>query len=181
MTALSSSQNNLNLLAQNNFLYRKERCPTVAFFTQRASLPGITLASVNEYTPFSTIPQPGDNVKFSPLSFDFKVDEDLKNYFEIVDWVFALGRTKNSKQLEDYLTIDKKPHSSITLLILDGQKIPHYNITYNDCIPVSLTSLNFNVDDNDVKYITATASFVYSYYEYEKLYSEGDYEKVEIE
>ena len=87
--------NQLNVISfQTNFL----RMPMVDYFCQRVSIPGITSSSIVQTTPFADVPIEGDHLVFEDLSLDFIVDEDLKNYIEIFDWLKAIGFPDNFEQ-----------------------------------------------------------------------------------
>lgn len=176
MSAIANSPKNLNLLAQNNFLYEIDRCPGVAYFAKNVELPGMLIGHAEENNPFSAIPLPGDSISFETLSVTFLVDEDLNNYFSIVDWIYGLAGPANFVQRQKFLEDKGEPHSEITLLIMDAQKRTRYSIRYNDCLPASISKLSLVTDNTGVEYQTATATFVYSYYEYEKLYDYGLHE-----
>jgi hypothetical protein len=180
MTAIKNSPRNLNMLAQNNFLYQIERCPGVAYFSRNVELPGMTLTHARENTPFATIPVSGDNISFGTLSITFLVDEDLNNYFSIVDWLYGLAGPVDFVQRQKFIEEKGKPHSEITLLIMDQQKKTHYSVRYSDCLPTSISNLSLVTDNTTTEYQTATATFVYSYYDYEKLYDYGLQESQEI-
>jgi hypothetical protein len=47
--------------------------------------------------------------------------------------------------------------------------MPNYEVVYIDGYPVALTDLNFNTVDSDVNFISATASFKYTYYTITKI------------
>ena len=61
--------------------------PSVSEWVQSVSVPGITLGEANIETPFVRQPEPGDKLIFSPLSFSFIVDEEMKNWTEMFNWM----------------------------------------------------------------------------------------------
>lgn len=180
MSALLNSPKNLNFLAQNNFLYEIDKCPGVAYFCNEAEIPDISVSHVRQQSMFANIPQPADSISFGQLSMNFLVDEDLENYFQMVDWLYGIGGPASFKNRKDFLDkFQGKIHSTINLLIFDAQKKPHFSVRYFDCIPTTLSRLLLATDSGTVNYLTCTASFQYSYFEYEKLYSYGESEVLE--
>src|SRR5690348_10377833 len=102
MVATSNNPTNPNQLSQINFKLDIKRSPTLSYFCNRATIPGLSLPPTHQPTPLMDIPVYGDKVTFNPLVVAFKVDEDLKNYFEIHAWMRALGNaddTANFKAL----------------------------------------------------------------------------------
>lgn len=180
MTAVSNTPKNLNLLSNNNFLYRIERCPTVSYFAQNVILPSLMITHARENTPFATLPVPGDSISFDPLNVEFKVDEDLRNYMEIVDWMMAIGRPESGEKLEEYIQRNKHVHSHIDLFIMDQQQAVKYVFTFHDCLPSTLSQLSFTTSQTTT-YQSARVGFVYSYYTYEKTFDYGEQEEAETE
>ena len=92
MSKLSDSQpTNLNQLNVVSFDVSFSRLPAVQYFCQRISLPTIVLGETNEPSPFLNLPLEGDTLTYEALSLSFIVDEDLKNYIEVYNWLTALG------------------------------------------------------------------------------------------
>jgi hypothetical protein len=164
---------NKNFLSPLNFKFTIKKAPHVNFFIQKVNVPQITLNAPNVPTPFVKTPYPGDHIDYSELQITFKVDEDLKNYLEIHNWIKALGFPDNFDQYKEIQ--DKKSwtgdgiYSDISVMILSSTKAANYEVVYTDAHPVSLSGLVFGSTDEDVNYIEATASFKYTLYNIEKI------------
>jgi len=168
MTAIDNTPENKNFLSPLNFKFQIKKAPHVNFFIQKVNIPGITMLSPSPSNPFVKTPYPGDHLVFGDLSIAFKVDEDLQNYLELHNWLRALGKPEN---FEQYKNIQDKPlmsgdgiYSDISVVVLSSTKMPNYEITYADAFPTSLSDLTFNTTDTNVNFITATATFKYTYY-----------------
>lgn len=168
MSAVDNTPTNKNFLSPLNFKFQIKKAPHVNFFIQQVNIPSILLQSPEKGNPFVNIPFPGEHLKFGELKIAFKVDEDLKNYLEIHNWIRALGKPEN---FEQYKTIQDKPiasgdgiYSDISLIVLASSKMANYEIVFVDAYPVTLSDLNFTTVDSDVNYITASATFKYTYY-----------------
>lgn len=59
--------------------------------------------------------------------------------------------------------------SDATLVILNSNMNPNFEIVFEDLFPTSLSELNFDTTLADVEYITATATFRYISYTYRKI------------
>lgn len=168
MSAIDNTPENKNFLSPLNFRFLIKKAPHVNFFIQKVNVPSITLISPEPNNPFVKTPIPGEHMNFGDLKISFKVDEDLQNYLEVHNWIRALGKPEN---FDVYKAIQDKPsytgdgiYSDITVMVLSSTKMPNYEITYIDAFPVSLSELEFNTTDENVNYITASATFKYTYY-----------------
>jgi hypothetical protein len=164
---------NKNFLSPLNFKFTIKKAPHVNFFIQKVNVPQIALGSPVFPTAFVNVPLPGEHINYSELEISFKVDEDLKNYLEIHNWIKALGKPENFDQYREIQ--DKKSwtgdgiYSDISVMILSSTKAANYEVIYTDAFPVALSALSFNTSDEDVNYIEASASFKYTLYNIEKI------------
>jgi len=168
MTAIDSTPGNPNFLSPLNFVFSLKRAPHVNFFIQECNIPGLALRPLNVPTPLVRIPYGGDHIMYNELSITFKVDEDLQNYMEIFTWLKSLGK----QEYQYYANLETQPvmsaaglKSDILMTILDGTKNPNYQITYRDCIPISLSDVKFRSDAQDVNYVSASAQFRYTLFD----------------
>ena len=81
---------NRNFLSPVGFKFGLKRSPAVAFFCNEANIPSIDLGIAEQPSYLKNIPVPGDKIQFGDLSLRFLVDEDLKNYMEIQNWIRGL-------------------------------------------------------------------------------------------
>ena len=168
MSAVDNTPTNKNFLSPLNFKFQIKKAPYVNFFIQQVNIPSILLQSPEKGNPFVNIPYPGEHLKFGELKISFKVDEDLKNYLEIHNWITSLGKPENFDQ---YKTIQDKPiatgegiYSDISLIVLSSSKMANYEIVFVDAYPITVSDLTFNTVDDTVNYVTASATFKYTYY-----------------
>jgi hypothetical protein len=161
---------NHNFLSPLNFRFLLKRAPSVEFFIQKINLPGVKLGVPKFATPFVDIPEPGVDLVYAPLNITFKVDEDLTNYLEIYNWLISLGIPKNFGQYQDVAT--EVPQisgfgvkSDISLVLMSNIKNPNFVVNFIDAFPIMLSEVVFDTREDDVTYLTATASFKYLYYD----------------
>ncbi len=166
---------NRNFLSPIGFLFSLQKAPKVAFLCQRAEIPSIRVGFVDVETPgLASIPLEG-NIEYGELNLEFIVDEDLRNYMEIHNWIRALGTPDNleergiwlddfrPKQLpgEEFKFID----SDATLRVLNNNNNANFEVVFKGLFPVSLSTLSFDVTGTDNEFFTATATFKYMLYE----------------
>lgn len=168
MSAQASDPSNKSFLSPIGFRFTMQRLPHVNYFCTQASIPDVTLSQVSIETPFVRLPHPGEKLTYSPLELTFRVDEDMKNYQEIYNWLVGLGYPDNfaqRKALARTSTSMGDVVSDGSLIITTASYKPNIEIKFNDMYPVSLSTLNFNVENSDVEYLQATVSFVYTKYD----------------
>ena len=169
--ALQGTQpDNKSFLSPIGFRFAIQRLPHVNYFCTSASIPDITMGQVNTVdNTFIKLPVPGDKLTFGFLTLRFRVDEDLKNFQEIYDWMIGLGYPDNFAQ---YGAIARQGIQSVGEVYSDGSLIvttasfkPNIEVKFTDMYPVNLSAVDFNLEQNDVEYLQADVQFAYRKYE----------------
>lgn len=163
---------NRNFLSPLNFRFQLKRAPHVNFFVQKVNLPGLSLPDVDVNNPLIRVPYPGDHLQYDELEVSFKVDEDLKNYMEIHEWVRALGKRSFNeyKSIASQSTISGNSiRSDISLMILTSNRNANYEVVFKDAFPTRLSGIDFSTTDEDIDYIEASATFRYTIYDITKV------------
>jgi hypothetical protein len=117
---------------------------------------------------FIKLPVPGDKLRFSLLNLRFRIDEDMKNFQEIYDWLIGLGYPDNFDQHANIargIQEVGKVYSDGSLIVTTAQYQPNVEIKFIDMYPVSLSAVEFNVENTDVAYLQADVNFAYRKYE----------------
>ena len=169
---------NRNFLSPVGFKFALKRSPAVAFFCNEANIPSLDLGIAEQPTYLKNIPTPGDKIQFGDLTLRFLVDEDLKNYMEIQNWIRGLGFPESLKEYWDLSDEGNKDikikfgnmrghnvFSDGTLQILSSNLVPKFQVIFNDLFPYSLSTVTFDATDTDIEYFTADVSFKYTLYE----------------
>lgn len=180
MSAVDSVPTNRNFLSPLNFRMVLKRAPTVNFFLQEMSLPGLSFeGNIQMPSPFVKIPLPGDHLDYDPLKVSFMVDEDLVNYLEIFNWMLDIAGPNNLSPGDTSRLYGQPPQmstdpmqsvrSDVKLIILSSAKNPNMEITFMDAFPVQLGDLNFNTTEGTVKYLESSVTFNYTKYTINRL------------
>ena len=167
---------NRNFLAPTGFKFTLVKSPKVAFFCNQANIPDLTLGTAVQPTYLKDIDQPGDKLVFGDLSLQFLVDEDLKNYMEIQNWLRGLGFPENINEIRELqrtgnaaLDIGTRSMENVfsdgTLQILSSSMVAKFQVKFRQMFPYSLTTLDFDATATDIDYFTANVSFKYLIYE----------------
>ncbi len=172
MSAVDNTPTNKNFLSPLNFKFIMKRAPHVNFFIQKITIPGIELPTVMVPSPVIRVPEPGDHLDFEELGITFRVDEDLKNYLEVQNWLRAVGKLtydsyKDLKTTPNYIGESLK--SVISVTVLTSYKNPNYEIIFEDAFPIRVSGLTFDTTLEDVNYLEAEASFRFTKYEIRKI------------
>lgn len=166
MSALDNIPINQNFQAPQNFKFFIKRAPNLNFFVQKTAIPEIQIDPTWQPTPFTQIPLSGDHITYTPFSVTFKVDEDLKNYIEMLDWLNSLGFPNLYTEYAAKSMRPKTDLSGITsdlqLLILNSSENPTHAVNFVDGFPVFLGGLEFDTTQQDVTFITCTVTFRYT-------------------
>ena len=162
---------NRNFLSPIGFLFLLDKARKVSFLCQKAEIPTVELGQV-EIPTRGLVPIPVEgNMRYSEFSIEFIVDEDLRNYMQIHNWMRALGTPQEFKERRVWLdkyadSPSEDPRfSDATLQVLNNNNIANFDVVFKDMFPVSLSSLPFDVTGGDNDYFTSTATFRYTLYE----------------
>ena len=162
---------NRNFLSPIGFLFLLDKARKVSFLCQKAEIPTVELGQV-EIPTRGLVPIPVEgNMRYSEFSMEFIVDEDLRNYMQIHNWMRALGTPQEFKERRVWLNkyadspSEDPRFSDATLQVLNNNNIANFDVVFKDMFPVSLSSLPFDVTGGDNDYFTATTTFRYTLYE----------------
>ena len=158
---MTNTPDSENFVPNVGFKFIMNRTPITSYFLTSCSIPDITLGEVDSITNnFVKLPTPGDQLQFGTFDIDFRVDEDLKNYKEIYDWLIALGAPESFDQRRE-LNREKTRLSDGSVIITTARGNPNMEVKFTDMYPVSLGSLEFNIEETEINHIVCSASFVY--------------------
>jgi hypothetical protein len=106
----------------------------IKFRLARFTAPGLSIDNTSiKHEGDVMVTIPGDILNIDPIEIEFIVDAKWRNYFCAYRWM-----RKN-------LSLPEPDIRDITLLLLDNQGKPQgTEITYKDCYPISLRSVEFD-------------------------------------
>ena len=170
MSALQGQPVNTSFLSPIGFKFQLNNFPEVNYFVQSATLPGISISSISVPMQLKNIDIAGDEVTFEELSIKFIVDENMKNWLSIYDWIIGLGfPTKEGQEKYKKLSENSELTTTATLTVLTGNMNPQINFVFRECFPLSLSSIAFDSGGTDIDYVTADVSFRYDVYTVQNL------------
>ena len=189
----------LDYASPTQFKFTIIKLPKVEYFCTTANVPGVTMGSSAQSTPFKDVPIPGDKLEYDTLNIQFLVDENLENYREIHGWMTGLGFPKDHSQFSSLQAAgsDRQPtttredlskeigdvvkqtsddgglYSDATLFILTSKNNSNLEVRFRDIYPISLSGLDYNQQATDVNYLTASVTFQYKIYEFANVSGSG--------
>ena len=162
--------NNRNFLSPVGFKFTLSKDPKISFFCNSARIPEISLGSAVQPNYLKDLDVPGDKLNYGDFSLRFLVDENMKNYMAVHNWLTGLGFPETTQQFRDLITDDNGVRnlnyqfSDGSLHILNSNFRDVAIVKFKDLFPTYLTSLEFEASDSDINYFTAEVTFKYTIY-----------------
>ena len=149
MTSLTEQPKNINPLADVQFRFDVAAIPKTSFFVQSVNLPGVSLETQAIATPqLQNFSRHTGIITYSALNVTFLIDEYLKNWQEVFQWMVG----------------EENKYTSAVLTILSSSMNPTMEFHFKDIFPTSLSDVDFNSTTTDPTYQVATVTFNYTEY-----------------
>lgn len=156
-----------NYLSPLEFQVAIKRLPNVEFFTQKATLPGISGSAVEMSGPLNKIFHTQDKLNYEDFSMSFIIDEKMGNYMEILNWIKGISSPENYEQYKNIKNSDEGLYSDISVIILNSMKNKNLQWNFYNCFPINLSGIDLDTTNSDITYPESTATFKYDYYDIE--------------
>ena len=168
MPAFAKLPDNLSYLSPVGFRFSIKKLPAVNYFCQAANIPGLSTTAIPVEYSVSRIFLEGLKPEFEDLSIRFVVDEYMKNWEEIYNWITGLSPPASLEERAEYLRTEERVSTGI-LTLLTGSMNPQMEFHFFDSFPTAVSALDFDSTATDVEYLSATATFRYQRYEIKHL------------
>ena len=150
-----------NPLLANYFEFSLSRVPNLEYFCQTVNLPGIVAGTDIQPTTFGIpVNVPIGNYRFQNLQITFKVDEQMKNWLELWNWMKQIGNLNDTTSSLPYSSsgTDLTKTSSDGLLLLTNSVFsPKFKINFKNLYPTSISGLLFSSTLAESTEVIATA------------------------
>ena len=167
MAQLPTQPTNNNELQASRYRLVIPKLPMVNYFCSKVSIPSAGIGTVNQPTNFNPIKRPGGAVNHSQLTVEFLVQEDLRNWAELMRW---LRECSNYINYDEYENPAEHLSDSSHILIMTNAQNPKYKFTFDGLWPTSIGNLDFSSADDT--YLKCTATFEFTSMELVPLSSE---------
>jgi len=172
-----------NYLSSNYFKLEITRLPLVTYHCQSANLPSLTLTPTEQGNPTGTpIKWIGGRYVWEDFTVSFVVDEDMKNWIEVFEWMEDIAimtdvkNTMNYRPSYEFHRAERGPlgqlddyFSNAQLIITNSSYKPKLTVSITDMFPTALSGIQFNSTNTDNEPVIATATFAYTYYTINRL------------
>jgi len=164
---------NFNKFNSQTFSLDISKCPMVSDYVQSVSVPGLTLGEAIAGTPFSDRKEPGDKIIFSVLSLTVILDEELKVWKEVYDWINGLGFPESFSQYKNFnpnaktILSPAEAFSDASLLLYTSQQKPFMKLKFYDLFPIALGDIPLSFGETGDEFLSVVMDFQYRSYEVE--------------
>ena len=161
--------------------------PTTEWFVVRANIPSVVLGVADQYTPFVQVAMVGDHITYGDFNITFIVDENLKNYMEMYNWVKNIGFPFSHEQFNklerpDYAdrsggtnynpendtyskANDRDLYTDIVLQIMTAKNNLVATCEIYEAFPTTLGAIEYSQQETDMTYATCEVGFAYSWFD----------------
>ena len=176
MTALTRAPYNKDLLQSTKFRVTFDRLPGTTYFCQTANFPGVSLTEIPRQTPFVDLYVPGEKIVYDTFNITFLVDEDLRAWTDIHDWMRGLSGgvddrewERSNRKLAANPDNPLKQYSDGVLTIYSALNNPKIRIKYANMFPTDLSDIKFDSTQGADTILTASAKFRFDFFNIERL------------
>lgn len=168
----ASQPTNTNLALTTRYQLSFTRLPNLMFFVQTFSLPGVNMTEVIRETPFNPTYHAGDKLMYDPIVVTYNLDEDLRTWQSIHDWMRGLtfptkwDEYRNLKAGKG-LPLDVKSglYSDATLQILTNSQNINLGIKFYNVFPTSMGVIQLNAGEGTSLGILADMTLRFDYFD----------------
>ena len=161
--------------------------PITEWFVVRANIPSVNLGVADQYTPFVQVQVAGDHITYGDFSITFIVDENLKNYMEMYNWMKNIGFPFSHEQFNklerpDYQdrsggqvynaesdtyskANDRDLYTDIVLQIMTSKNNLVAQCEIYEAFPTTIGAIEYSQQETDMTYATCEVGFAYSWFD----------------
>ena len=149
MATLTEQPKNNNPLSDVQFRFDVAALPNTSFFIQTVNLPGVSLEAATIATPqLQNFARHTGIITYEALDVTFMIDEYLKNWQEIYEWMIG----------------DVSKYTTAVLTLVSSSMNPTMEFHFKEIFPTTLSAIAFDSTTTDPVYQVATISFNYTEY-----------------
>ena len=186
-SALARQPTEFNYSQSNQFKVHLSLFPKTEWFVVRANVPSVQLGTADRYTPFVNIQLVGDHITYGDFSMTFIVDENLKNYMEMYNWVKNIGfpfehaqfnklerpdfmnrsgGQKYNAETDTYSKVeDEDLYTDIFLQIMTAKNNLIAQCEIYAAFPTTLGAIEYSQQETDMTYAMCEVGFAYSWFD----------------
>lgn len=148
---------NMSLLSPNCFKLHINRIPHTIFFLQSVNLPPLISGQISFQAGRTfEAKYPGDTLNVGEVTCQVLLDEDMKTYKEIQEWMVFNATNNGSDGVV----------SDASLSILTNNHNANHEIYYHRMFPTSMSEINLRTVDSPENPLTFLVTFAFEKYEF---------------
>jgi hypothetical protein len=136
--------------------------PSLSDYVQKVEVPSLGIVSTKVDNPFVPVNVSGDRVEFDDLIVAFKLDADLQNYSDVIEWFTALGFPEHHETYKSWFNRNGKMKGIGTLTFLNDKYKGIAKYSFEDVTPNYITGFEMKTDINNIDYVSVAVRFSYT-------------------
>ena len=147
----------------------------------------MNLGQADQYTPFVQVAVAGDHITYGDFNITFIVDENLKNYMEMYNWIKNTGfpfshaqfnklerpdysdrsgGTNYNAESDTYSKANTKDlYTDIILQIMTAKNNLVATCEIYEAFPTTLGAIEYSQQETDMTYATCEGGFAYTWFD----------------
>lgn len=156
---------NVNYLQPTGFklVMDRKHYANLQFFASSVSHPSVTMVSPQVAYSRANLMLAGDKLNFGEVTFSVILDEDMRSYQEMYDWMQLLVNTPN-KNATDRSDTTPSTFADISLIALTSHNNSSKTIRYIDAVPTMLGNIEFETTSAE-NHLIFPVTFAFTYFE----------------
>jgi hypothetical protein len=147
------SPDNINYIDPTSFKLVVDRLPNVEFFCKGVNIPAMTAGESTANYRQTNIPIFGDKLVYDSLTATIMVDEDMKSYLEVFNWLRE--STLDTTNITDFL-------SDISVVITTSHNNKSKTFNFYNAFPTMIGDLAFDSGATSTEYLTVDIVFKFT-------------------
>lgn len=150
---------NMNFLTPTRGTLQIKGLEDAEFSVTKFNLPSLNLNFTEVPTPFWAGREANTSPVFGPLEIEFIVDEDMKNWLAVFNWMMDLSFRRKSPTRS----------SDGSIIIYSSNNNPIAKFHLSELIPIFLSKIPFDESVSETTPVIASAQFAMTYFETDKI------------
>lgn len=148
-----------------------KKAPMTSLMVQEVTLPDLSTGFASQPTPFRDVNVQPDKLIIGDLRIRMKLEENLENYIEIVNWIKGVTFPK---AFDQYKAASAQPdgdgiYSDIFVTLMTNTGNPNIEFQFLNCFPVDIGGFNVETSADEVPYISVDVTFKTNDFQIKKL------------
>lgn len=154
---------NSNLLESAKFVFLSQNMKYLNLFATGAIVPSVSLGEVLQPTPLVDIYRAGDKIQYEPITATFLIDEDLRVYEELYNWMKGLGFPHDHSEYSNQVREGR--YADLNVLFLKNSTESNLKMKLYNAFPIFLGPIQMSSQESPDQVLTTDVTFRYDTFE----------------